>query len=254
MAIVTLLSDFGSRTPYPAQMRAAVLRRCSASLVDVTHDVARHDVREGAYLLRAVVRACPPGTAHLAVVDPGVGTARRGLAVAAGGQLLVGPDNGLLMPAALRLGDPRIHSIAASDLIEPEPSATFHGRDVFAPIAAHLACGGGLARVGPPISDPVPLDFGEGRRDGDRLVGEVIYADAFGNLITNIPAELLRGTLRLRLGSHDLAVAATYAEVPPGALVAVPGSDGGVEIAVREGSAAVELGIAPGAAIVLALR
>lgn len=156
MQIVTLLSDFGSGSPYPAQMKAAVAGLCHATLIDISHDVRRHDVRMGAYLLASVAPHAPAGTVHLAVVDPGVGTARRPLIVIAGGQFFVGPDNGLLIPAARRVGNPRVFEITAPEILRPDTSTTFHGRDIFAPAAGRLA--GPPARVsgrhGPHVRGP----------------------------------------------------------------------------------------------------
>src|SRR2546427_3636916 len=133
--IITLLSDFGSGSPYPAQMKVVLASSCEAVLIDITHDVPRHDVRAGAYLLAAVARTTPAGTVHLAVVDPGVGTTRRPLLVASGGQGFIGPDNGLLLPAAKRGGRPPAVEIIAPEVLQSVSSSTFHGRDIFAPLA-----------------------------------------------------------------------------------------------------------------------
>ncbi|MDR7436092.1 MAG: SAM-dependent chlorinase/fluorinase [Armatimonadota bacterium] len=254
MGIVTLLSDFGSASPYPAQMKAVLASSCDAALVDITHDVPRHDVRTGAYLLAAVAAATPAGTVHLAVVDPGVGTARQGLVVAAGGQLFVGPDNGLLIPAARRLGVMRVYALS---LPQDRPvSATFHGRDVFAPAAARLARGAPPHALGTPTDRWVDLDLGAGSRRGRRLSGAVIYVDAFGNLITNIPSSLLPemgAPLEVVVGRRrGRAVAApAYGAAGRGALVVVPGSDGLLEVAVREGDAASRLQAAAGARVTI---
>src|SRR5207247_7114244 len=139
--IVTLLSDFGSGSPYPGQMKAVLASSCDAVFIDITHDIPRHDVRAGAYVLSAVARTTPAGTVHLAVVDPGVGTTRRPLIVASGGQCFVGPDNGLLLPAAKRVGRPHAYVIQAPEILHGVASSTFHGRDLFAPVAAQLVLG-----------------------------------------------------------------------------------------------------------------
>ncbi len=247
--MITLLSDFGSASPYPAQMKAVLASSCNAVIIDITHDVPRHDVRAGAYLLSAVVRTAPAGTVHLAVVDPGVGTARKPLIISSGGQWFVGPDNGLLLPAAKRLGAPRVYEITADapDAVSP----TFHGRDLFAPAAAALARGAPADALGRPLAQFVHLDLGTGRREGGALVGEVIYVDAFGNLITNIPAGALDvggGTLTLVAGRRRVraAVARTYGDVAPGRFAVVAGSDGLLEVAVRNGSAADHLAAGSG--------
>ena len=252
MRLLTLLSDFGSASPYPAAMKAVVAARVEVVFLDITHDVPRHDVQQGAYLLAAVVPCCPPGTVHLAVVDPGVGTARRPLVVRSGGHLFVGPDNGLLLPAARRLGQPQAWALDPAVAL-PGASATFHGRDLFAPAAARLLAGEPPDRLGSPVTDLVDLAWPAGRREGEDLVGEVLYSDPFGNLITSIPATLLphAGTLRLETpgGAREVAVRRTYGEGAPGELLVLAGSDGLVEIAVREGSAAAALRLGPGAPV-----
>lgn len=258
-AIVTLLSDFGSGSPYPAGMKAALVSQCEAVLIDITHDVPRHDIRAGAYLLWAVARSTPAGTVHLAVVDPGVGTARRPLIVTSGGQSFVGPDNGLLLPAAKRVGRPRVYEITAPDILQGAVSSTFHGRDVFAPAAARLVRGAPPDALGRPVDAYVDLDLGAGRREGAALAGEVIYVDAFGNLITNIPAAALTPDGRpvgVTIGRRRLrAVAArTYGDVPSGSVAVVPNSDGLLEVAVRDGSAASRLSAVRGSRVTIRLR
>src|SRR5574341_1182482 len=177
--LVALLSDFGSAGPYPAQMRLVLAALTDAVLVEITHDVPRHDVRTGAYLLRAAASHAPAGTIHLAVVDPGVGTGRRALIVQSGGQCFVGPDTGLLMPAARTAGAPRAFVITDAALLRGIRSSTFHGRDLFAPAAALLARGTPPAALGAPSPDVVDLDLGRGERAGLLLRGTVLYVDAF---------------------------------------------------------------------------
>ncbi len=257
--IVTLLSDFGSGSPYPAEMKATLVSLCEAVLIDITHDVPHHDVRTGAYLLSAVARSTPAGTVHLAVVDPGVGTARRPLIVVGGGQCFVGPDNGLLLPAAKRVGRPRVYEITAPDILQGAVSSTFHGRDIFAPAAARLVRGTPPDALGRPADRFIDLDLGAGRREGAALAGEVIYVDAFGNLITNIPAAEWMPDGRpvgVTIGRRRLrAVAArTYGEVPSGSAAVVPNSDGLLEVAVREGSAASRLSAVRGSRVTITVR
>src|SRR3989475_13213903 len=136
--IVTLLSDFGSGSPYPGQMKAVLASSCDAVFVDITHDIPRHDIRAGAYVLSAVARTTPAGTVHLAVVDPGVGTTRRPLIVASGGQCFVGPGNGLLLPAAQRGGRPPAYAIHAPEILRSVGSSTFPRPDLFAPVSPQL--------------------------------------------------------------------------------------------------------------------
>jgi S-adenosylmethionine hydrolase len=254
--LVTLLTDFGSASPYPAEMKLVLAARTDAAVMDISHDVPRHDVRAGAYLLRAAAAHASVGTIHLAVVDPGVGTARRPLIVRSGGQDFVGPDNGLVLPAARRVGAPRAFVITDLTLIGGVGSSTFHGRDLFAPAAALLAQGTPPEALGVPVSEVVDLDLGAGRREGRMLLGTVAYVDPFGNVITDISADALppigrRVDVRVGRRSIRAMVRRTYGEAARGALIIVSGSDDLAEIAVREGSAARRLGVSPGTPVVI---
>ena len=253
-AIVTLLSDFGSRSPYPAQMKAVLAGSCDAVFIDITHDVPRHDVRTGAYLLAAVAPTTPAGTVHLAVVDPGVGTARHPLIVTGGGQFFVGPDNGLLLPAAKRLGGPQVFHMNAQGIGGGKVSPTFHGRDLFAPAAARLVAGAPPQRLGRPTTEFVDLDLGASRKNGAAVIGHVIYVDGFGNLITTIPSSTLVAdgrSVRVVVGRKrsTATLERTYGDAAPGRVVVVPGSDGLVEVAVREGSAAEHFAASQGTSV-----
>jgi len=242
--IVTLTTDFGLRDAYVAEMKGVMLGIAreagqSLQLVDVTHEVERHDITEGALALEAAVPFFPAGTVHLAVVDPGVGTTRRGLVVAADGQLLVGPDNGLFTP--FLGGDGwRAFELVEADYRLPNMSRTFHGRDLFAPAAAHLATGVDPARLGPSVADPVRLAWPEVRAVAGAVAGAVVHTDRFGNLITSIHARSvapLDADVRIRVGGRDVPLVGTYADLPVGRPGALVGSGGRLEIAVREGSA-----------------
>lgn len=251
MSIITLLTDFGSASPYPAEMKGVLLGLCRATIVDITHDVPRHDVVRGAYLLAGVARACAAGTVHLAVIDPGVGTARQPLAIGSGGQFFVGPDNGLLMPAARALGVPRAFAIDAAAFARRPLSATFHGRDLFAPAAAALALGLPIERVGREAQPPMELPAAPLERTVGRVVGQIIYRDPFGNLVTNIPDAWLRDVperfvLEHRHGRSPIRRVRTYADAAGGELLALAGSDGTVEIALNAGEAASLLGLDAG--------
>lgn len=257
--LVTLLSDFGSSSPYPAQMRLTLATLADAVLVEITHDVPRHDVRTGAYLLRAAASQAPAGAIHLAVVDPGVGTTRRALIVQSGGQCFVGPDNGLLMPAAREAGVPRAFAITDETLIRGIRSSTFHGRDLFAPAAALLARGTPAAALGPPATELMDLDLGRGDRIGRMLRGSVLYVDPFGNVVTNIPADLLPPLgrrIEVQSGRRRIRgmVRGAYGEALRGALMIVSGSGETVEIAVREGHAARRLAVRTGATVTIRER
>jgi S-adenosylmethionine hydrolase len=251
MSLVTLLTDFGSASPYPGQMKGVLRTLCRAAIVDLTHEVPAHDIACGAYMLAAAVRAFPAGTIHLAVVDPGVGTSRLPLAIASGGQVFVGPDNGLLMVAARALGTPRAHAIVVDRFALRPLSATFHGRDLFAPAAAAIARGLAVEQVGPPVPAPCVLPEHPPTREGGVLRGQVRYRDPFGNIITNIPAgwlDDLVGPLVIESAGGREAVrrVITYGDGARGDLLILAGSDGTVEIAVRCGRAADLLGLGPG--------
>lgn len=256
-AIVTLTTDFGTRDAYVAAMKGAILGIARAvQLVDVTHEVAPHDVEEGALALEAAAPYFPPGTVHVAVVDPGVGTARRGVAVVARGQVFVGPDNGLFTP--FLVGD----GWTAFELAAPEfrlraVSRTFHGRDVFAPAAAHVAAGVDPARLGPRVTDPVRLPWPAPRRTGAGVAGVVVHVDRFGNLVTSIPAEAVAGLgadAAVVVAGRRLALVSTYGALARGRAGALVGSSGRIEIAVREGSAARRLRAGRGTRVVLSPR
>jgi S-adenosyl-L-methionine hydrolase (adenosine-forming) len=249
MALVTLTTDFGLRDPFVGIMKGVILSRApQARLVDLTHDIGPQDVLAGALVLRHATPYFPAGTIHVAVVDPGVGGSRRPLCVETTAGLLVGPDNGLLSlaapPAEVR---GIIHLTDERFFLSPR-SATFHGRDVFAPVAAALACGTPPAALGAPADDLVRLDVPEPHREAGAITGRVLYADHFGNLVTNVPesalADLDRGRLTLRAGSTVLTgIHGSYASVATGHPVAVVGSWGLVELAVRDGSARAALGL-----------
>ena len=255
MALITLLSDFGSASGYPAAMKGVIIKTCpTAHILDISHDVERHHIRGGAFLLWMVAPYFPEKTVHCAVVDPGVGTARRAIVISSGGQLFIGPDNGLLIPAAQRLGAFTVYSIENARYFHAPVSRTFHGRDIFAPVAAHLAMGLSPHELGPQIHDYIKLSFGEGVRRGRVLEGEVIYIDSFGNVITNISGELLYalaqpGTpvvIEASRKSVSARCVETYGEAEPNDLVVTVGSHGQVEIAAYLNSAAQRLRARPG--------
>lgn len=238
MKIVTLLTDFGSF--YPAQMKGVILSKlkdkpaADITFVDIAHDIPPQDVRAGAFALLSSARYFPIGTIHVAVVDPGVGTDRLGLVVESGGQLFVGPDNGLLLPAARSLGLPIAYKIACKLEASASVSSTFHGRDIFAPAAALLALGQGPSSLGPRVS-PKALSFGETKKTDRGIEASVIYVDRFGNLILNMQ-KLPKFDASLK--GVRLRRVRTYAEgrrIEP--LITI-GSHGFAEIAVNQGNAA----------------
>jgi S-adenosylmethionine hydrolase len=216
------------------------------TVVDLTHAVPPGDVRAGAYLLGRAWHRFPDGTIHLAVVDPGVGTERAALAIAAHGHYFVGPDNGLFT-LVLRDAEVQIVVLATPDSASP----TFHGRDVFAPTAAALATGTPLAQLGDPlIGIPVRLAYREPHHEGKSVVGEVVYVDRFGTLVTNLTSELVPSYAVIEVEGLEVGpLRRTFGDVPTGGLVAYLGSGGQVEIAVRDGSAARRLGMGVGGRI-----
>jgi S-adenosylmethionine hydrolase len=245
-----MLSDFGYSDSYVGQMKAALLAIAPAiSLVDITHAVPPQDVFAGAFLLWSAVEAFPPGSVHLAVVDPGVGSSRRSDAARSlRGDTFVGPDNGLLVPALERLGGcAEAVELREARFWRAQPSSTFHGRDIFAPVAAHLALGVPLRELGPTVelSRPFSLPVADG------LAGEVLHVDGYGNLITNIPAARLPERFCVSLRQHSIPTLAFYAAARPGELLALVGSSGLLEISVRDGSAAAVLGVGRGEPVVV---
>jgi S-adenosylmethionine hydrolase len=239
--IITLLTDFGLQDSYVAEMKAAILTDLAdAVLVDVTHEVPSGDVAAARYLVSRSWKRFPPGTVHLVVVDPGVGTNRRALAACAEGHLFVAPDNGVLTNVL------RGANVVALPT-PPGASATFHGRDVFAPAAASLATGVPLASLGQAVTDAVRLPVPEPRVAATEVTGAVVYVDRFGTLVTNLTADHLgRCTTVTVGGTHTAPVGKTFGDVAPGALVAFVGSGGNVEVAVRDGSASVVTGAVVG--------
>jgi S-adenosylmethionine hydrolase len=254
--LVTFLSDFGAGSGYPAQVKGEVLRRLpDATLVDISHEVPAFDVLAGALLLEACVPHFPSEAVHLAVVDPGVGTARRPICVVdPEGRRLVGPDNGLFTPFVG--AGASVFLLSSPGIVPPDPSPTFHGRDLFAPVAAWLAGGGSAEQLGPRLREPARLVWPGPLRSPGRLEGECLAADGFGNLTSSIRRVDLAGSevLEVTVGGRSARLVETFGQGEPGELVALWGSGGRLEIAVREGSAARETGLGRGAPVSLRLR
>ncbi len=256
-SVLTLLTDFGLDDPYVGVMKGVVLRRLAhAQLVDLTHGVAPQDVRQAAVLLQDSHAYFPEGTVHLVVVDPGVGTERAVLVAAAGGQRFVGPDNGVLAPVLEAASAPVVVRLDRPDLALQDVSSTFHGRDIMAPAAAALAGGSGVEEMGARTSAWCKLALPQAEVERGAVRGEVLYADRFGNLVSNIrKRDLAAGGLgapeaAVCVASQRLAgIQNAYACVAPGTVCALINSVGRLEIAVRNGSAAAVLGMGPGAKI-----
>jgi S-adenosylmethionine hydrolase len=253
--IVTLTTDFGMIGPYVAAMKGILLGMAPGTqLVDVCHTISPQNILEGAFVLSALVESFPPETVHLAVVDPGVGTDRRLIAVALGDQWFVLPDNGLITGAARGRTPAGIWEITNPELARPTVAPTFHGRDILAPAAAHLLRGGDPAALGPVRTKFVTLRNFEAAAHQSGFVGEVIFRDGFGNVMTNIAGSRLADapasawTIEIA-GSRIDGLIRTYGERPSGTLVALIGSAGWVEIAVVDGDASERLAIGPGATV-----
>ncbi|HVF17107.1 MAG TPA: SAM-dependent chlorinase/fluorinase [Steroidobacteraceae bacterium] len=260
--IVTITTDFGHQGPFVATMKGAILTRLpTARIIDVTHEVPVYWPAEAGFWLARSYAYFPKGSVHIAVVDPGVGTDRDIIAVEAEGHVFLAPDNGLLAPIVDRATSPAIHRLdlaqARSRFNLSTPSATFHGRDIFAPIAAELAASRAQAQeLGPAITEIVPSWVEDPTSTADQVSGVVITMDHFGNLITNIDAGLIQrfGHPMVRTGGHSFALRRTYGDVRPGDYLALINSFGVVEIARAEQSAAEGLGLGRGAPVTVSDR
>ncbi|MGE3276291.1 MAG: S-adenosyl-l-methionine hydroxide adenosyltransferase family protein [Vicinamibacterales bacterium] len=254
--VVALLTDFGSRDHYAGTMKGVVLGICpEASLVDLTHEVPAHDVLAAALELGAAYKYFPAGTVFLVVVDPGVGSHRRGLAVEAGDYKFVAPDNGVLEAVLRETPAKAIVELSERKYALASVSRTFEGRDRFAPAAGHLAAGVGLLRLGRRVSDPVRLALPAPEVGPDRIGGVVVRVDRFGNLITNIDRPTFErfaaaGGLALTIAGREVPrVVMAYAEAGPDELCALFGSSDHLEVAVNGGRAAAALGVGRGAPV-----
>jgi len=256
--VITVTTDFGHQGPFAGVMKGRILARFPAArIVDLTHEIVVHWPAEAGFWLARSFEYFPSGTVHLAVVDPGVGTARDILAVSAGGHVFLAPDNGLLAPIVIRHPGALIVRLDAARLARfgvQRVSATFHGRDIFAPLAAELAAGRcEPTDLGPEVSTLVPSWVDEPVVKTDSVSGVVMTIDNFGNLISNIEAPLLE---RFRLpvvlaGNHAFALLRTYGDVRPGDYLALINSFGVVEVARAQQSAAEGLGLSRGSPIVV---
>jgi len=267
--IVTLVTDFGYVDPFVGIMKGVILSIApEAAIVDLSHDVPAHNVLAGAYFLRAAFPHFPKHTVHVAVVDPGVGTHRKPIVISTRHGMFVGPDNGLLLPAATEAGILATFWVRRRELLPGRVSPTFHGRDVFAPVAARLAMGFPVERCGPLLSAPLPLPEPAVKRIPGGLRGEVVWVDRFGNLITNIRREeilrlrpaTVRATgrgfygrwLSVTIGSFVIdGLSATYGLGARGELLALVNSAGLLEIAARQSSAREGTGLGPGAPVMV---
>jgi len=255
--LITLLTDFGPRDVYAGVMKGVIATiNPRARVIDLTHEVAAQDVAEAGWLLRTSYRFFPAGTVHVVVVDPGVGSRRAAIAVRTARATFLGPDNGVLSWALRQETIKGIRRLENRRFCLPEISRTFHGRDVFAPVAAHLSRGASFARLGPRAGDYVRLPWPEIRQREGGVEGEILCIDRFGNAITNLPAEAFQesataGLKVCRRNQPLCAVGDCYQVVARGRPVAVWGSSGFLEIAVNGGNAARKLRLRVGDPVTL---
>lgn len=254
--IVALLSDFGSRDHYAGTLKAVVLSVCpDATLVDIGHEIPAHDVLAAALELAACYRYFPAATIFLVVVDPGVGSSRRGIAAEAGDYKFVAPDNGVLSAVFRDTPPKRVVELTDRKYARPTVSRTFEGRDRFAPAAGWLARGLALSSLGKSVTDFRVIDLPCPTITADEVGGEVVRVDRFGNLITNIDRRTFEqlahgGPIAVQAGTHNIGrVVATYAEAPAGEVCALFGSTDHLEIAVSAGNAAADLKLTRGAPV-----
>jgi len=250
--IITFTSDFGREDWFVGVVHGVLYGICpQARVVDLAHGIPPGNIARAAFVLEAAAQDFPPGTIHLAVVDPGVGTARRALAVRARGQLFVGPDNGVL-EWALSVPETEVRALTEERYFRSLVSRTFHGRDVFAPVAAHLACGVSIGKLGARVSDPVRLEGAAPGMDGHELLGRVAYIDRFGNALTNLKSDVVARAfpgvpeerLEIEAGTRSIhGISRSYGDQDVGAVVALMGSSGRLEIAQVGGHAASRLGL-----------
>jgi S-adenosylmethionine hydrolase len=246
MTVITLLTDFGIRDGYPGVMKGVIWKIApEAKIADITHDITPQDVLEAALVLWRTARYFPAGTIHLAVVDPGVGTSRRGIAAQLGAQYFVGPDNGLV---SLLLKQTEDHK-QPTNFIQldrpqfwlPEISNVFHGRDIFAPVAGHLAAGIPFDKLGTPIDDPIRIEIPQALAIPNGWLGQVIHIDHFGNLGTNLNVNHLKKMKEVMVkikGEQITGLVSTFGERPVGSVIALLDSSGSLAISVVNGSAA----------------
>ena len=260
MSLITLTTDFGSDSPYVAQMKGSIYGLApQANVVDVTHSIAAQDIQYGALVLADSAFCFPQGTIHVAVVDPGVGTERAIVAARIDGQWFVAPDNGLLTGVAKGRNCTVLRRVENEKLWRVPVANTFHGRDIIAPVAAHLHLGIAPEEIGPPQTELQRIAWPTCELDGDQIIGEVVSVDSFGNLITNIfhadVANWLQGrACEIRIAAHGLnVIRQTYGQGPPGELIALFGSSQRMEIAIVHGSASTQLGVGRGETVTLSV-
>ena len=264
MPVITLLTDYGIKDSYVAEVKGAMLRISpDATIVDISHDVGNYDIESGAFHLVRAAPYFPSGTVHVGVVDPGVGGARKPIIVKTRGAWFVGPDNGLLAPAAERLGVEAVWEITNTDMLPPRVSDVFDGRDVFGPTGAYLSVGVPPDRLGAEISGMVRLPIYTPRQDGDTVYAQVIHVDGFGNLVTNVTYETLEEmgvsgdtSFKVEAGGFelDLPYVRRFSAVPKGEPLLLVAGGGYLEISVNQENAAEHLGLGKDDRVILHLK
>lgn len=259
MAIITLLTDFGLKDGFVGIMKGVIWSIApTAQIADITHEIGPQNVMEGSLVLAQAVKYFPAGTVHVAVVDPGVGTTRKPVAARIGSQYFVGPDNGLFT-GVIEAAEAEGTSIEFYHLTNPkywlpQVSRSFHGRDIFSPVGAHLCKGVALAELGTPIAEPARIMVPRPEPTADGFAGQVLSVDHFGNLLTNITQEQLKGArgVVIKVGEATIdGLSLTFAERKPGELVGMIDSSGVLQIAVVNGNAADKLKVGIGTTVLL---
>lgn len=239
--MITLTTDFGLKDPYVAEMKGVIYSiKPAARIVDVSHQIDKYNVRMAAFILGSAAPYFAKGTVHVVVVDPGVGTSRRAIVVQTKQAFFVGPDNGVLMLAAKAQGISHIYKLIDPKYMLQEVSSTFHGRDIFAPVAAHLDKGVKPKEFGVEITDPVTPKFANVERKNGSISGEVLYVDGFGNVITNIGKAEVAKAKTVKVNLHNISLqlpcSETYGNAKPQEPLALVGSHGFLELALNQGS------------------
>ena len=251
--IITLTTDFGLADPFVGIMKGVILGIApNVQLVDVTHEIPPYDILEAAFLVDSAYPYCPPGTIHVVVVDPGVGSVRRPMVAAANGHIFVAPDNGVLSNVlhAESRPAPAAYWVTNDRLFLDAVSQTFHGRDIFAPVAAHLARGTPIESVGPRIVDFMRKAPSKPNVLDGKLIGQVLRIDKFGNIITNLRRQDLPAEFSIHVASLVITrLCSSFSEADPGEYFAIEGSTGYIELALNHGSAAAALKVRRGAEI-----
>jgi S-adenosylmethionine hydrolase len=255
--IITLTTDFGLADPYVAEMKAMILGiNPNVKIVDITHQVEKFSVKNGAFIIAAAAPYFPRGTIHVVVIDPGVGTKRKPILIETEKDFFIGPDNGVLILAAKNQGIKHVYEITNPKFMSPKVSSTFHGRDIFAPVAAFLSKGIKPSKFGREIREFFTPRFAEIVEEDKKLIGEVIYVDSFGNIITNFTVKYIEDIedyVHIELGGKPLKLrlCKAYADVEAQKPLAIIGSHNFLEISINMGNAAQVFGVKVGDPVIL---